>query len=208
MSKVEAIIFDCDGVIFESRDANLAYYNKILSKFSHPTVSKDDHEQAHLCHTACSTDVLKGLLPEDVVAPALEYASNLDYRQFIPYMIPEPHLDAVLCELVGKYTLAIATNRGKSIEPILDHFDLREYFSVVVTSHDVERPKPAPDMLLLASQRLKVDVDKCLFIGDSDLDKRAASQAAVPFLGFGSAVSADTCLSSHSELIPYLTGLR
>lgn len=208
MSQVEAIIFDCDGVIFESRDANLAYYNKILTQFSRPHVSKCNHAQAHLCHTACSKDVLKGLLPEDEVAPALDYAATLDFREFIPFMIPEPYLAAALKELVKDYSLAIATNRGKSVEPVLDHFGLREFFSVVVTSHDVENPKPAPDMLLLASQKLKVGVENCLFIGDSDLDMHAANQAKIPFLGFGLSVSADRCLSSHAELIPYLDDLR
>ncbi len=89
---------------------------------------------------------------EGDVGPALDYASQLDYREFIPYMIPEPHLDDVLSQLVGLYPLAVATNRGKSIEPVLEHFNLRQFFSVVVTSHDVVRPKPAPDMLLLASE--------------------------------------------------------
>jgi phosphoglycolate phosphatase len=207
MSHIDAIIFDCDGVIFDSHSANLAYYNKILNNFSYPLVSHDDHEKAHLCHTACSSDVLTVLMAESDVASALAYASALDYRQFIPHMIPEPDLNEVLSELVKIYPLAVATNRGRSIEPVLRHFNLREFFSVVVTSHDVERPKPAPDMLLLASEQLNVKTENCLFIGDSDLDQRAAMDAAVPFIGFGNSVVADVCLTSHSELIPYLNSL-
>jgi len=208
MSQVEAIIFDCDGVIFESRDANLAYYNKILAQFSRPLVSKNNHVQAHLCHTVCTRDVLKGLLSKDELDPALEYAATLDYCEFIPFMIPEPHLAVALKELVKSYSLAIATNRGKSVELVLGHFGLRDFFSVVVTSHDVEKPKPAPDLLLLASQRLDVGAESCLFIGDSDLDINAANQAKIPFLGFGSSVSADLCLSSHAELVPFLNNLK
>lgn len=207
MSQIDAIIFDCDGVIFDSHSANLAYYNKILNKFSYPLVSHDDQEKAHLCHTACSSDVLSVLMTESDVVSALDYASALDYREFIPYMIPEPDLNEVLSQLVKNYPLAVATNRGRSIEPVLSHFNLRGFFSVVVTSHDVERPKPAPDMLLLASEQLNVKTENCLFIGDSDLDQRAAMDAAIPFVGFGNNVAADVCLSSHSDLIPYLNSL-
>ena len=35
LKQIEALIFDCDGVLFESREANLAYYNRILEKFSY-----------------------------------------------------------------------------------------------------------------------------------------------------------------------------
>jgi len=208
MSRIDAIIFDCDGVIFDSHSANLAYYNKILTHFSYPPVLPEERQKARLCHTATSADVLRELMREGDVGPALDYASQLDYREFIPYMIPEPHLDDVLSQLVGLYPLAVATNRGKSIEPVLEHFNLRQFFSVVVTSHDVVRPKPAPDMLLLASEKLKVSAERCLFIGDSDLDLRAANEASVPFIGYGSHVAADVCLTSHADLLPFLADRR
>lgn len=204
MSRIEALIFDCDGVIFDSHSANLAYYNKVLKKFSYPLVRAEDHEKARLCHTACSSDVFKGLLMKEDVQPALDYAAALDYREFIPSMILEPHIREALGELVGDYPLAIATNRGRSIEPVLEHFGLKDFFSVVVTSHDVKRPKPAPDMLLFASDRLNVEVGNCLFIGDSDLDKSAAQDAGIPFLGFGSNVETPDRLLSHADLIPFL----
>lgn len=207
MSRIEAVIFDCDGVIFDSHNANLAYYNKIFSKFSYPLVRADEKEKAHLCHTATSSVVLQELMCDKDVEPALTYASILDYREFIPHMIPEPHLEEMLSELAGHYPLAIATNRGRSIEPVLDHFNLRNYFSTVVTSHDVKQPKPAPDMLLLAATILKVKAENCLFVGDSDLDMRAADGASVPFVGYGGNVDADVCLNSHAELILYLSNL-
>lgn len=208
MSRIDAIIFDCDGVIFDSHSANLAYYNRVLARFDYPLVTAEDREKAHLCHTACSSDVLQVLLDERDVKPALDYAAKLDYREFIPHMIPEPYLRDALSELVEDYPLAIATNRGRSIEPVLEHFDLKQFFSVVVTSHDVERPKPAPDMLLLASERLDVDTGRCLFIGDSDLDMRAAHEAEIPFLGFGVNVETKDRLASHADLIPFLAGRR
>ena len=203
MSKIEAVIFDCDGVMFESRGANLAFYNRILEKFAYPLVSAEQTELAHLCHTASSSDVLAGLLREEDLATALKFSASIDYREFIPQMEPEPNLTDLLEQLTKQYPLAIATNRGKSILPILDHFNLHDFFSTVVTSHDVERPKPAPDMLLLAAEKLGTTPDHCLFIGDSELDKMAANAANMRFAGYGGEVSGEVSLSNHLDLLNY-----
>lgn len=205
MNCVEGVIFDCDGVLFESRQANLAYYNRILGHLSHPPVTPERTVQAHLCHTASSPVVLANLLPAEEVQPALEFAATLDYREFIPYMQPEPHLDVMLPKLVTKYSLAVATNRGASIEPILEHFGLQSYFHAIVTSRDVTRPKPAPDMLLLASDRLGTIPERCLFIGDSELDQQAAAGANIRFVGYGGRVSGDLTLDSHLQLLEHLS---
>ena len=204
MSRIEAVIFDCDGVMFESRQANLTYYNRILAEFAYPLVSAGQKDLAHLCHTASSPVVLANLLREGDLQPALDFAATLDYREFIPHMEPELNLIELLEQLSGQYPLAIATNRGKSILSILDHFSLQEFFSVVVTSHDVERPKPAPDMLFLAAEKLDIKPEYCLFIGDSELDKAAAAEANVQFVGYGGEVSGEISVSNHLELLDYL----
>lgn len=204
MSRVRAVIFDCDGVMFESRRANLAYYNRILAEFGYPLVSAEQKDRAHLCHTASSPTVLANLLREGDLLPALKFAATVDYREFIPQMEPELNLLDLLESLSENYPLAIATNRGKSILSILDHFNLQEFFSVVVTSHDVERPKPAPDMLFLAAEKLDINPENCLFIGDSELDKSAAEKANVQFAGYGGGISGTISLSNHLDLLDYL----
>jgi len=204
MSRIEGIIFDCDGVLFESRDANLAYYNRIMEKFSYPLVTIEQKEKAHLCHTASSANVLAELLDTDVYQLALDYAATLDYREFIPHLNPEPHLEYVLDKLAGEYSLAVATNRGTSVEEILSHFGVDSFFKTVVTCRDVPRPKPAPDMLLLASDRLGIVPESCLFIGDSELDQQAAAGANVRFIGYGGLEGGEGAFDSHLQLLDFL----
>ncbi len=204
MSGHKAVIFDCDGVLFESRQANLAYYNRILAQFSYPRITAHDRERAHLCHTASSEGVLAGLLRPDDVAAALAFAATLDYREFIPLMTPEPGLREMLEVMSRHYPLAVATNRGSSATSVLAHFDLHRYFSVVVTSRDVTAPKPAPDMLLLAARHLDCDPEACLFVGDSELDQMAAGSGAVSFIGYGSYWSQPPAVGHHFELLDYL----
>ena len=92
MAQLKLVVFDCDGVMFESKQANLAYYNRIFAKFSYPPVLLEQQQRAHICHTASSPNVLAALMSEADLQPALSYAATLDYREFIPFMQPEPNL--------------------------------------------------------------------------------------------------------------------
>ncbi|MBD1400987.1 HAD family hydrolase [Pelovirga terrestris] len=208
MKEIEAIIYDCDGVLFESHAANLAYYNQIFSAFGYPPITVDQQEKAYLCHTASSPVVLAGLMRATDVPAALSFAAEIDYREFIPLMKPMPHLHQVLEVVANHYPLAIATNRGGSVMPILEHFGLDQFFSAVVTSRDVKKPKPAPDMLLLAARQLGYQPFTCLFIGDSELDQAAAAAGSFHFAGYGERFvrekSVAKVLSHHLDLLQHL----
>ncbi len=203
MKEVCGIIFDCDGVLFESRQANLAYYNDVLDHFGESPVAADDEPRAHLCHTAASPEVFAALLGPARVARALDYAASLSYRQYIPLMLPEPGVIEALQTLSERMPLAVATNRGTSMHEILVHFGLTQYFKAVVTSRDVARPKPHPDMLELAACRLGLDKEKLLFVGDSDLDAAAAGRAGIRFVGYKGSLQGAPTLCSHAELVAF-----
>ncbi len=195
------IIFDCDGVLFESRRANLAYYNAILAEFDEQPVAEHDHVRAHLCHTAASPQVLGALLGKDRAVEALALAARLDYRRFIPEMQPEPGMSEALALLAHSYPLAVATNRGTSIKQILCHFGLDNHFRAVVTSRDVPRPKPYPDMLLEAARRLRMSPQDLLFVGDSELDQAAAQAAGMAFAAYKQKLPARVQLGSYAEIL-------
>ncbi len=201
MKGIRGIVFDCDGVLFESRQANLAYYNAILTHFDEPLVEDSDHARAHLCHTAASTHVFTQLLGEERASRALSLAAELDYRQFIQYMKPEPGMKEALSELAVAYPLAVATNRGYSMPAIIKHFGLNGLFQTIVTSRDVEHPKPAPDMLYEAARRLNYATHELLFVGDSELDQAAARTAGMSFAVYKGDLQADVRVEHHGELV-------
>jgi len=197
---IRGVIFDCDGVLFASHQANLAYYNAVLGKFSRPPVTDSASPAAHLCHTAASPVVFAELLEGENQDEVLAYAATLDYRQFLHYMIPEPGMTAALNQMSQRLPLAVATNRGTSMEEILRHFDLSGYFSTVVTSQDVARPKPYPDMLEKVADRLGLAVSELLFVGDSELDQLAAQRAGIPFVAYKSKLPGCRRVEHYQEL--------
>jgi len=206
MNGIRGIIYDCDGVLFESRAANLAYYNAVLQQLGEPCVAAADRVKAHLCHTAASPEVFASLLGPARVEQALACAAALDYRQFIPFMTPEPGMVETLAELSARMPLAVATNRGTSMPEILRHFDLGRYFHTVVTSRDVLRPKPHPDMLELAASRLGLVAGELLFVGDSELDSQAAARAGIRFAAYKGDLPGELKIDSHQKLAALFRG--
>lgn len=201
MTPVRGVIFDCDGVLFESLLANLAFYNTILQRFGIRPIADDDEEKVRLCHTAASPRVFEVLLGAERVAEAMAMAKTIGFRQFIPLMTPEPDLVPVLDRLSRRFSLAVATNRGNSMAELLGFFDLYRYFDVVVTSRDVPLPKPHPDMLLLAAGRLGLKPAEVLFVGDSELDLEASRRAGIRFVAYKNSVGGEMGIAGHKELL-------
>ncbi len=91
--------------------------------------------------------------------------------------------DAVRALTQLGWRLGIISSKPKSeIEEILERVGLLTLFGAIVGWFDVERPKPAPDGLLRALDRLGVSPDNAVYVGDSVRDAQAAEAASVSFV--------------------------
>lgn len=81
----------------------------------------------------------------------------------------------------GIKTAIVSTKRGDTIEIIMDNHGLRDTLEMVLGSGDVKRPKPDPEGLLTAMDRLGVGPGDTLFCGDTVLDAGAAKNAGCHF---------------------------
>jgi beta-phosphoglucomutase family hydrolase len=78
----------------------------------------------------------------------------------------------------GTLPIAMASSGSRSgIDVVLDRLGWRGYFATIVTGQDVNRGKPAPEIFLLAAERLGVAPRSCLVFEDTD-DGVAAARAA------------------------------
>lgn len=179
----DCYIFDCDGVLFDSLQANIEFYNTILSAFKKPPM-KDS--QINYIHMATAEESVAYLFKGDpLIEDAQRLRLNIDYHRFIPYMKLEPGAREVLQVLKGKgKKLAICTNRSTSMQAILENFDLVSLFDCVVTALDVKRPKPDPEGLFLILKTVSLPPEKVLFVGDSTLDQKASQSANIPFAAY------------------------
>jgi len=202
---IRVVAFDCDGVMFDTEETNRAYYNTILDRFGLPAMTDDQFRYVHM---ATVGEALAHLFEGKVaISEVRAVTAAFDYASLIPHMKIEPNLKHVLTTLAPHCKRAIATNRANTMGAVLDFYDLKELFELVVTSLDVENAKPAPDQLEKIMDHFQVSAHEILYIGDSSTDQLAAQAAGVPFVAYGSpALEADIYMDSLDE-IPVLMGL-
>lgn len=79
---------------------------------------------------------------------------------------------------------AILTNNGReAVDRILDQIDVDHLFDVIQTRNESPNPKPFPDGLIRVLQRLDVEADMAIYVGDAKIDAEAAKRAGIAFWG-------------------------
>ncbi len=196
---VKVVAFDCDGVLFDTLQANKAFYNRILKHFGKPEMNPQQFAFAQM-HPV--EKVLAFLFPGgnnlDIVNA---YRKQMNYVPLIALMEIEPNLKSLLKNLKPHYKTAVATNRTDTIERVLTEFDLKDDFDFVVCTRDVERPKPYPDMLNKLSGYFRLKPRQIMYVGDSELDQKAAHAAGTIFVAYRNRIlEADLHISTLKDL--------
>ncbi|MEO6027959.1 MAG: HAD family hydrolase [Candidatus Binatia bacterium] len=202
---VRLIILDCDGVLFDSRDANVAFYDSVLAELG---VAPLDEIGRDLCHRLSGPQLWDHLFASDAAlhARARKVASRADYDPFYPLMRPVLDLDSTLAHLSSHCPLALATNRGRTVEGVTRYFGLDRFVMIRLGILDVERPKPAPDLLLACLARARVPAEAAVFVGDTLVDRDAALAANVAYVGVGFESGAERTIDDLRAL-PDLLGI-
>ena len=201
MPQLKLVIFDCDGVMFDSREANRLYYNRLLARFNHPPMDRDELEYVHTHNVLDSVNHIFRRYPPAETDQAHAFRQKLDYRDFIRYMIIEPDLKEFLAFLKPDYHTAISTNRTTTMPILLQMFGIESYFDMVVTAFDVKRPKPDPEALLVILDHFGLTVDEAVFVGDSMVDREHADGVGMRLIAFKNpALPATYHVSSFMEI--------
>lgn len=199
MNDIKVIAFDCDGVMFDSVQSNMDYYNSILNHFGKPRMTPEQFVHAHM-HTA--NEVLGNLFDDpEMLEAAHDFRKKMTYWPFIKGMKIEPDLKGLLEKIRPKYKTAIATNRSDTMQGILVEHGLKGYFDFVVCALDVINPKPHPESLIKIVEHFRIEPAQAIYVGDSVLDEMAAKSAGVPLVAYNNRnLSADYYISSLKEL--------
>jgi HAD superfamily hydrolase (TIGR01509 family) len=205
----DAVVFDLDGVLVDSEHVwddvreSLAHERggtwhpgaqRAMMGMSSPEWSRYMHERIGLAEP-----------PEEINRIVVE--RMLERYAGGPPWIPGA-LEAVH-RLAGAFPLGLASSSNRElIDTVLEAGDLAAFFRVAVSSEEVARGKPAPDVYLEAARRLGVDPAVCVAIEDSHNGIRSAKAAgmgciAIPNERFPpgeAAAEADVVLGSIAEL--------
>lgn len=185
--EIKGFIFDCDGVLIDSREANLCYYNLILRKLGLPDM---DAECADYVHTHTVQESISRIVPPALLDQAVQVAKGIPYAQVLELIRLEKGLQPLLNWLKKQgFLLAINTNRTTTMDSLLEHFALTDIFYPVVTALKVKRPKPDPESVDLilqiwSEQAGTIRADQVVYIGDSAVDEQTARSAGVEFWAY------------------------
>jgi HAD superfamily hydrolase (TIGR01549 family) len=205
---LKLVIFDCDGVMFDSLEANRAYYDRLLSEFSCPPMDENEVNFVHVHSVNDSVSHIFRNHPIVKIKDINQYRTKLDYAEFIPWMKEEPDLKKFLKWLKPYYHTAISTNRTTTMSLVMESFSLVPWFDKVITAMDTKKPKPDPEALHIILNHFQLKPQEAIFIGDSDVDRQHCQSLAIPLIAFkNQALDADYHVNNFMQ-IPMLSPFK
>lgn len=189
---VDAVLFDLDGTLMDTDDQAVEALARRLQRLHWPHPQQAARRLIMASETPGNALMtLVDLLGLD--APLSAFTDYLRRQRGLRtrgdfYIVAG--VEETLAGLNGRYQLAVVTTRGQDeAEAFLAQYGLRDVFEVLVTRESTRRLKPHPAPILHAARLLGVPVERCVMVGDTTVDikaaRRAGAWAVAVLCGFG-----------------------
>ena len=211
-SMIEAVVFDLDGVLIQSEEV----WDTVRERYVRERGGRYDEEVQRammgmsapewsaFLHEAAGVSESPQQINADVVGLMLEA-----YRRELPLL---PGAVEVVGRIATRFPLALASSSNRAIfEEVLRLAGIADAFQATVSSEEVARGKPAPDVYLEAARRLGVAPEKCAAVEDSHAGIRSAHAAGMRVIAYPNPsyppdaealALADVTLDSLDQLTP------
>jgi HAD superfamily hydrolase (TIGR01509 family) len=209
---IEAVVFDLDGVLLDSEQVWDEVREALVKERGGRWHEQAQTEMMGMSSVEWSRYMHDELdLPEPPEEISAEVVQRLDevYRKRLPLI--DGAREAVE-RLAARWPLGLASSSNREvIDLVLDLSGLARYFRVTVSSEEVPRGKPAPDVYLEAARGLGVPPERCAAVEDSHNGIRSAKAAGMRVIaipnqhyppGEEALALADVTLGSLAELTP------
>ena len=211
---IAAVVFDMDGVLIQSEEV----WDEVREAYVRDRGGRYDTEVQRAMMGMSSTEWSR-YLHEAAAVPDEPEAINAEvvrrmlaaYHEHLPLI--DGAVDAVR-RLAAHYPLGLASSSNRPlIDTALEISGLAACFTATVSSEEVARGKPAPDVYLEAARRLGVEPRSCAAVEDSHGGIRSAKAAGMRVIAFPnpsyppdaeSLAQADVTIRSLDELTPKL----
>ena len=198
----KAVIFDMDGVIFDTEKVYLDIWTEVFEKYGYKMTKE-------LYVTVMGTgrkNVIKTFLEnfgDDLPIEKMyeEKDNQLFYRienQGIPLKEGVKELFSMLKEKDYKIALATSAKRERVEKQIKDKW-LKESFDAIVCGDDVEKGKPSPDIFLKAAKEIDVEPENCFVVEDSPAGIKAAFSGGMKGIHVEDLKAADEDILKYCE---------
>jgi HAD superfamily hydrolase (TIGR01509 family) len=207
---IEAVVFDLDGVIVDSEQV----WDDVREQLAKERGGRW-HEGAQADMMGMSSPEWSAYMHDEIGLPESPEEINDEvvrrllerYRESLPLL--DGAVDAVR-RLAPAFTLGVASSSNRPvIDAVLEGAGVADLFRVTVSSEEVARGKPAPDVYLEAARRLSLPPERCAAVEDSSNGLRSAHAAGMRVLALPNAhyppapdalALADVVLASPGDL--------
>jgi HAD superfamily hydrolase (TIGR01509 family) len=209
---IEAVVFDLDGVLLDSEQVWDEVREELVKERGGRWHEQAQTEMMGMSSVEWSRYMHDELdLPEPPEEISAEVVQRLDevYRKRLPLI--DGAREAVE-RLAARWPLGLASSSNREvIDLVLDLSGMARFFRVTVSSEEVPRGKPAPDVYLEAARGLGVPPERCAAVEDSHNGIRSAKAAGMRVIaipnqhyppGEEALALADVTLGSLAELTP------
>lgn len=200
------ILFDLDGTLIDSTEAILEGFAVAFKTFGRD-VPSDEAIKKEIGYPLDVMFPTLGIPEEEVVAHVLAYKEH--YRIIAcDKTILLPHAREAVALASKHATLGVVTTKTAkySIE-LLEHMGLMDYFEVLIGREDVEFPKPHPEPILKALEKLQSVTTKYWMVGDTPMDIEAAKAAGINGVAVTCGYADKQLLLKHTDNV-YQTALE
>ena len=176
----EAVIFDWDGTLGDTRQVIVIAFQKALSEINCKV--SDEYIERRIGIGAADTfrDILRSAemrFDEKLIQRLVERKSQFEI-ELTDQVKLFPGARELLEALQGKVKMVLASMNNRSvIIHLLKAKDLEKYFDAVLTAESISHSKPDPEIFLKAASNLKARPEKCVVVEDSIFGVKAAKSA-------------------------------
>jgi len=176
----EAVVFDLDGVLLQSEEVwdavRESYVRERGGRYDEEVqramMGMSAPEWSRFLHEEAGVPQEPGTINREVVERMLE-----EYRRELPLL---PGAEEAVRRAAAALPLGLASSSNREIfDAVLDLAGLTDCFRATVSSEEVARGKPAPDVYLEAARRLGVPPERCAAVEDSHAGIRSAKSAGM-----------------------------
>ncbi|HLC71547.1 MAG TPA: HAD family hydrolase [Candidatus Nanoarchaeia archaeon] len=200
---IKAVIFDVDGVLLDSFEANLEFYRNLMAAagYAPPT-----HQEFPKIFHLSMWDAIKhitSLDSEEEIRKIWEMGRSRKIKYPTHLLTTPPHTEETIELLSKKYSLGIVTSRiRESVYEAPALSKLQKYFQTVVAYQDTDNHKPHPEPLFLACERLQVKPQQAIYVGDVENDITAGKAAGMKVIIYSEKrfERADKCTKNFRNL--------
>lgn len=177
----KGIIFDCDGVLVDSVEANMKYYNMMRTQLGLPDLNE---EQRDYCQMSTVMQAFDYIIPKNLHSEIPKILKTFSYsRDITPLIVASEKVVTLLQRFKPYLRLGVHTNRMNSIDDMINGLGMEGLLDPIITVQHAE-PKPSPDGTFKVLRAWNLEAHEVLFIGDSLADRDAANAAKVPFISY------------------------